>query len=364
MSKEPQLEAADLASVDIFTLDASDDTQLDELSFGVICLDDRGTILRYNLAEARLARLDRSRVLGQDFFRKIAPCTATPQFEGRFRAFLGGGEARTVFPYTFDFQFGAQDVTVELVRGATPGRTYLCINRVRFAAARPAFSAVAAPRQPELTPGDAALGIRRDHAEQRVVQLSAATLRGLRLAWDRVAPQGWSLFSYEWGFRWGRLAVIDLETELIEQSEQTLRDLPVEEALGAIAAYVSRQGWGVVEVDVSSAAAVAHGVAIIQLERSALAECAGASAMPRCQLLAGLMRAMLSHLSQRMLTVTEVCCTAAGAPRCEMVAIAHGRRAALEAAAETAGSAREALSRLVRGTQEVPRAGDVLARLF
>lgn len=111
----------DDASVDIFALDSYDDAQLDDLRFGVICLDAEGTIHRYNLAEARLARLDRSRVLGRDFFRKVAPCTATPEFEGRFRAFLQSQEPRLAFPFVFDFKFGAQNVTVELVRAQAPG---------------------------------------------------------------------------------------------------------------------------------------------------------------------------------------------------------------------------------------------------
>jgi photoactive yellow protein len=357
-------ESLETATVDIFALDSYDDSQLDDLPFGVICLDESGTIVRYNLAEARLARLDRNRVLGKDFFRRIAPCTAVPDFEGRFRAFVGGRDDRLVFPFTFDFAFGAQHVTIEVVRATRPFRYYICVNRVRFLPARPEFARVAAPRQAELTPDEGAAGVRRDHAEQRVVELSAANLRGLRLAWDRVAPQGWSLFSSEWGFRWGRLAVIDVETEIIEQRDASLRDLPLDDALEVIGGYLRRQGWGVVDIDASSAAATARGAAVIYLEHSALAECAGGSTMPRCQLIAGVLRAMLSHVSQRMLAVTEVCCVAQGAPRCEMLAVAHSRRALLEAAATGASSAREALQRLDPSSAGAPRAGDVLARLF
>ena len=110
---------------DAFALDGHDDAQLDDLPFGVICLDARGTILRYNLAEARLARLDRSQVLGRDFFRQIAPCTATQGFEGRFRSFVAGQEPRVAFPYIFDFKFGAQEVHVELVAVAHGRRARL-----------------------------------------------------------------------------------------------------------------------------------------------------------------------------------------------------------------------------------------------
>lgn len=356
----------DDASVDVFALDSYDDAQLDDLRFGVICLDAAGTIHRYNLAEARLARLDRSRVLGGDFFRKVAPCTATPEFEGRFRTFLQSQESRLVFPFVFDFKFGAQDVTVELVRAQTPGRIYLCINRLGFGPARPAFNAVAAPRQAELVPDENAFGVQRDAAAQRQVTMPAAALRALRMTWDRIAPKGWALFALEWGFRWGRLAVIDLETQMLERDGRSLRDLPLEDALAVICRHVEREGWGRLTIDVTSAAATSRGAALILLERSALAESAGASDLPRCQMIAGLVRAMLGHVAQRPLAVSEVCCSAQGAPRCEMIAVAHSRRARLEAAAATAPrqDARTALSLLDGVGGPAPRAGDVLARLF
>ena len=63
--------------------------------------------------------------------------------------------------------------------------------------------------------------------KERIAPISGAALRALRLAWDKIAPQGWPLFCAEWGFRWGRLATIDLETELQEQRDRTLRELPL-----------------------------------------------------------------------------------------------------------------------------------------
>jgi len=350
--------------IDFSALDSYDDARLDELPFGVICLDARGTVLRYNLAEARLARLDRSKVIGRDFFRQIAPCTATQDFEGRFRAFALGREQRLAFPYVFDFKFGAQEVNVELVRVPVPGRYYVCINRLAHRAPRAAYEAVAAPRQAELVPNERMFGVQRDDGEQRVVMLPAAALRALRLTWDRIAPQGWGLFTSEWGFRWGRLAMIDLETELLEQRDCTLRELPLDDALGAIRDHIEQDGWGQVAIDVTSPAATTRGAAVITIERSALGEAAGASELPRCQLIGGIVRAMLGHLSQRIVVVREVRCVAQGAPRCELLAVAHARRAQLDAAIAGAHDARGALLRLDGAGGPTLRAGDVLARLF
>ncbi len=363
---EPSLDAAAMLEhgVDLAALDGYDDVQLDELSFGVVCLDARGKILRYNLAEARLARLDRTHVVGRDFFRQVAPCTATPEFEGRFRALVDGTETRVAFRYMFDFKFGAQEVLVEIVRGTTAGRYYLCINRLRFRPPRPSYQDVAAPRLAELAPGEDAFGVRRDEVEQRVVVMPAVALHALRMAWDRIAPQGWSLFCSEWGARWGRLAVIDLETELMERLDRTLKDLPLDEALDLIQRHLEKDGWGRIVIDVTSPAAASRGVAIIQLERSALAEASGASAVPRCQLVGGVLRSMLSHAAGRLLAVREIRCAAQGAPRCELVAIAQDRRAQLDSAVESAADLRGVLDALGWTRGETVRAGDVLARHF
>lgn len=353
-------------AIDLTKLDTLDDAQLDDLGFGVICLDDQGTILKYNLAEARLARLDRSRVVGKDFFKQIAPCTATPDFLGRFQQFCTSREPRISFPYIFDFKFGAQEVQVELVRASASRirRYFICINRMKYRPPRAAFAQVQAPRQSELAPGEESLGVRRDDAEQRVVILPETALRALRLTWDRIAPEGWSLFAAEWGFRWGRLAVIDLETALLEKQDRLLRDLPLDEALALVVAHLENDGWGRLAIDVTSAAATTRGAAIITLERSALAEASGESAMPRCQLIGGFVRAMLGHISQRVIAVREVRCAAQGAANCELLAVAHARRAGLDAAVNGATDVRTALGLLDGAGGPAPRAGDVLARLF
>lgn len=348
---------------DVSLLDTYDEAQLDDLPFGVICLDERGVILKYNLAEARLARLDRNRVLGKSFFRQIAPCTQTSDFEGRFRTLIAGGESRTSFRYLFDFKFGAQEVSIDMVRTASR-RVYVCVNRTGFRAARPEFQDVAAPRQAELAPGEAAFGVRRDESDQRFVMLPTSALRALRMTWDKIAPQGWALFSNEWGSRWGRLAVLDIETELLETRGCTLDELPLTEALALLRIRFEQEGWGRLSFDVTSPAVTTRGAAWVTLERSALAEAAGQSDVPRCQLIAGVLRAMLGHTSKRVLAIREVRCAAQGAPCCEFLAVAHPRRAQLDEAVADATSVADALEQLDSRSGIAMTAGDVLSRLF
>ena len=161
--------------------------------------------------------------------------------------------------------------------------------------------------------------------------------------------------------------VIDIEAELQEKRETTLRDLPLDEALALIRMHVEQDGWGQLSIDVTSPDATTRGAAIITLERSALAEASGASALPRCQLIAGVVRAMLGHVSQRVLTVRETRCAAQGAPRCEMFAVAHARRGELDRVLAARGGGaeiREVLAAMSGAGGSVVRAGDALARLF
>lgn len=91
--------------------------EIDELPFGAICIDHDGTIRSYNQYEARLAHLDAARVVGKNFFRDIAPCTAVKEFEGRMREFIASTEEVSVtFEYFFSFKQDAVDVAITFVK--------------------------------------------------------------------------------------------------------------------------------------------------------------------------------------------------------------------------------------------------------
>ena len=323
-------EAALDAPFDPLRADQRSDEELDQLPFGVICLDAAGKILRYNLAEARFARLDRATVLGKTFFGQVAPCTATLQFQGRFQQFVKPGNTAPTdsFSYVFDFKFGAQEVQIELARGGLPNRYYLLVNRKKFLAVR-AQPFRPAPSQAELAPGEEKSGVARDANEQRSVQISPSFFASMRATWDKVAPQGWPLFCGEWGQRWGRNAVVDLETEALEKLDRTLRELPMKTVIAMAAEYLSRQGWGQLAADFTSAK---QGAFVLTLQRSALAEAVGFSETPRCHLFAGFFRAVFCHLANKLLVVREVSCASQGHSRCSFVVASVERRAALDAA--------------------------------
>jgi photoactive yellow protein len=112
---------------DLFGLDES---EIDELPFGLISVDPTGTILQYNTYESRLARLSKERVIGRNFFRDVAPCTAVQEFQGRFERFAAEpGDGAESFDFVFPFAFGTQHVNITFLRTAKSREVKILVNR-------------------------------------------------------------------------------------------------------------------------------------------------------------------------------------------------------------------------------------------
>ena len=108
---------------------------VDTLPFGAIVITPNGTIVRYNQFEARLSQLDAKRVIGKNFFRDIAPCTAVRAFEGRMRDFLDSDEEYSVtFDYRFNFVHGAVDVEISFIKMGAEGTILIAVDRLGSAA--------------------------------------------------------------------------------------------------------------------------------------------------------------------------------------------------------------------------------------
>jgi photoactive yellow protein len=106
------------------------ESEIDELPFGLISVDHDGNIEQYNNYESRLARLSKERVLGRNFFRDVAPCTAVQEFEGRFKRFVRGeGDAAESFDYIFPFSFGRQHVNITFLRSGKNSQIKILVNR-------------------------------------------------------------------------------------------------------------------------------------------------------------------------------------------------------------------------------------------
>ena len=91
--------------------------ELDALPIGVITLDRRGIVLRYNRTEATYARRSADAVLGKNLFTEIVPGVKMQPFYDRFMAFAAKGESGyDRFDFTFLFSWGHRDVEILFCR--------------------------------------------------------------------------------------------------------------------------------------------------------------------------------------------------------------------------------------------------------
>lgn len=310
-------------------LHALTDDELDVLPFGVVGLEPSGRIARYNVAEARFARLDRSRVIGKNFFDEIARCTAVPAFKGNFDRLRDDPNAPPYqFSFVFAFRFGAQAVDLELGRAAR-GLIYLTVNRRKFL-----------PRQTDLPPAQEAIpladlepeaeaaGVVRDADGRRRIEAESSMLVALLSTLRDANPSAVHRLLVDWGTAWGRVVVVDMEVDVIERLGATLGELTMTAAMDVVADQLLRQRLGRLAVDFGHAG---RGAIVLGVERNVFAELGG---HPACGVLEGLFSVVLSHLAKRLVAVREVRCARLGAPSCDFVAVMPARVPALERVAQ------------------------------
>ncbi len=109
-------------------LDDLDDSALDALPYGVVCLGDGMTVLRMNRTESEKSGIQRWRAIGRNFFGDVAPGPTNRALADHIRAFAAGRAAEKV-AHTFVRRAGADQTTIELERGREPNRVYLRIKR-------------------------------------------------------------------------------------------------------------------------------------------------------------------------------------------------------------------------------------------
>ncbi|NVB77203.1 MAG: PAS domain-containing protein [Kofleriaceae bacterium] len=108
-------------------LDDLDDSALDKLPYGVICLSERMTVLRMNRAESEASGIQRWRAIGRDFFGDVAPGPTNRALADAVAAFAADGATKTQLVHTFKRRAGADKTCIELERGRVPGHVYLRI---------------------------------------------------------------------------------------------------------------------------------------------------------------------------------------------------------------------------------------------
>jgi photoactive yellow protein len=106
---------------------ASDET-LDNAPFGVIKVDDEGSVEFFNQYEAELSGMDPDEVVGRNFFTQVAPCTNNRLFRGRFKKGVRRGELDETFTYTYTYKMRPTLVDVHLYRDEA-GNNWITVQK-------------------------------------------------------------------------------------------------------------------------------------------------------------------------------------------------------------------------------------------
>ena len=104
--------------------------EVDQLAFGAVQLDGKGTILQYNAAEAGITGRDAKAVIGRNFFRDVAPCTSTPAFKGVFDAGVRDGNLNTMFEYMFDYNMSPTKVKIHMKKAISDDTFWIFVKRL------------------------------------------------------------------------------------------------------------------------------------------------------------------------------------------------------------------------------------------
>jgi len=99
-----------------------------EAPFGIIRLDDEGSIQFYNDYESNLSGVDAEEAEGQNFFLQLAPCSNNPIFKGRFKKGVRKDELDERFTYTFTYRMRPTLVDVHMYRDAK-GNNWIMIRK-------------------------------------------------------------------------------------------------------------------------------------------------------------------------------------------------------------------------------------------
>ncbi|HYE66236.1 MAG TPA: PAS domain-containing protein, partial [Pyrinomonadaceae bacterium] len=102
---------------------------LDLLPYGIIVLDEHGTVLYYNAREEQIAGRKRENVIGKNFFKEVAPCAQVEEFHGRFQEAMRRVGLVTDFHFHFPFPGRAREVEISLT-SFKKGDSNLCLISV------------------------------------------------------------------------------------------------------------------------------------------------------------------------------------------------------------------------------------------
>ncbi len=102
--------------------------EIDNLSVGVVQIDDEGMVTLYNKAESRFSGIPVEEAEGQHFFTELAPCTNNRIIMGRFRDGIRSGQLDARIDYTFTYRMRPTFVALHLYRDPATKTNWLIVD--------------------------------------------------------------------------------------------------------------------------------------------------------------------------------------------------------------------------------------------
>jgi photoactive yellow protein len=104
-------------------------SQLDSLDFGVIQVDDQGTVKSYNKYESELGNTPIAEAIGKNFFTQVAPCTNNRLIFGKFKDGVAANSLDLVVSYVFTYKIKPVSVNVQMFRDNLAKTNWILVKR-------------------------------------------------------------------------------------------------------------------------------------------------------------------------------------------------------------------------------------------
>jgi photoactive yellow protein len=104
-------------------------TQADTFDFGVVKVNDVGTIQLFNHYESQLAGIQPQDAEGKNYFTQVAPCTNNRLFYGRFKDGVTSGTLNVALPYTFTYKMRPTNVQIHMYRDSATKTNWIFVKK-------------------------------------------------------------------------------------------------------------------------------------------------------------------------------------------------------------------------------------------
>jgi len=104
-------------------------SQLDALGFGVIQVDDSGTVKSYNKYESELGNTPIAEAIGKNFFTQVAPCTNNRLIFGKFKDGVAANNMDLEVGFVFTYKIKPVSVNIQMFRDTLAKTNWILVKR-------------------------------------------------------------------------------------------------------------------------------------------------------------------------------------------------------------------------------------------